>query len=156
MRAERADVQHRRSSSRAADELVARSTRRKYKGKITIPDNPIQIADAALYLSKTKPALGIKDPYELTKTQLDAAVTLLKAQQPLIKKYWGLASDEIDLFKNGGATLGASWPYQATRSRADKVPVADADPEGGRDGLGRLVDALHQGEAPELRLQVDG
>ena len=37
------------------------------KGKITIPDNPIQIADAALYLSKTKPALGIKDPYELTK-----------------------------------------------------------------------------------------
>ena len=38
----------------------------KYKGKITVPDNPIQIADAALYLSKTKPALGIKDPYELT------------------------------------------------------------------------------------------
>ena len=37
----------------------------KYKGKITVPDNPIQIADAALYLSKTKPALGIKDPYEL-------------------------------------------------------------------------------------------
>ena len=25
----------------------------KYKGKITVPDNPIQIADAALYLSKT-------------------------------------------------------------------------------------------------------
>ena len=37
----------------------------KNKGKITIPDNPIQIADAALYLSKTKPALGITDPYEL-------------------------------------------------------------------------------------------
>src|SRR3989475_6067475 len=32
----------------------------KYKGKITVPDNAIQIADAALYLSKTKPALGIK------------------------------------------------------------------------------------------------
>ena len=27
----------------------------KYKGKVTVPDNPIQIADAALYLSKTKP-----------------------------------------------------------------------------------------------------
>ena len=27
----------------------------KYKGKITVPDNPIQIADAALYLEKTKP-----------------------------------------------------------------------------------------------------
>src|SRR5712664_4550745 len=37
-----------------------------YKGKITVPDNPIQIADAALYLEKTKPSLGITDPYELT------------------------------------------------------------------------------------------
>ena len=27
----------------------------KYKGRVTIPDNPIQIADAALYLSKTSP-----------------------------------------------------------------------------------------------------
>src|SRR5579863_8498098 len=27
----------------------------KYKGQVTIPDNPIQIADAALYLSKHKP-----------------------------------------------------------------------------------------------------
>ena len=84
----------------------------KNKGKITIPDNPIQIADAALYLSKTKPALGIKDPYELTKAQLAAAVALLKQQRPLVKKYWGLASDQIDLFKNGGSTIGASWPYQ--------------------------------------------
>src|SRR5437763_1182804 len=73
----------------------------KYKGKITVPDNPIQIADAALYLSRTNPALGIKDPYELNQKQFDAAVSLLKKQRPLIKKYWGLASDEIDLFKNG-------------------------------------------------------
>src|SRR3954451_3686189 len=36
----------------------------KYKGKVTVPDNPIQIADAALYLSRTQPSLGIKDPYE--------------------------------------------------------------------------------------------
>ena len=37
----------------------------KYKGLITVPDNPIQIADVALYLMKTQPALGITDPYEL-------------------------------------------------------------------------------------------
>ena len=40
-----------------------------------MPDNPIQIADAALYLSKSKPSLGIKDPYELNSTQFNAAVT---------------------------------------------------------------------------------
>ena len=79
----------------------------KYKGKVTVPDNPIQIADAALYLSKAKPSLGITDPYELNSTQFNAAVDLLKQQKPLIKKYWALASDEIDLFKNGDAVIGA-------------------------------------------------
>ena len=72
-----------------------------------MPDNPIQIADAALYLMKTQPSLGIKDPYELNSTQFDAAINLLKKQKPLIKKYWALASDEIDLFKNGDAVIGA-------------------------------------------------
>ena len=106
----------------------------KNKGKITIPDNPIQIADAALYLSKTKPSLGIKDPYELTKAQLDAAVQLLEQQRPLVKKYWALASDQIDLFKNGGSTLGASWPYQVNTLRAAKVPVVGVIPKEGVTG----------------------
>jgi putative spermidine/putrescine transport system substrate-binding protein len=106
----------------------------KYKGKITVPDNPIQIADAALYLSKTKPELGIEDPYELTQEQFDAAVALLKQQKPLVKKYWALASDEIDLFKNGDATIGASWPYQTNTLIADKVPVKDTIPAEGATG----------------------
>jgi putative spermidine/putrescine transport system substrate-binding protein len=106
----------------------------KYKGKITVPDNPIQIADAALYLSKTQPDLGITDPYELTSDQLDAAVDLLKKQRPLVKKYWALASDEIDLFKNGDAIIGASWPYQTNTLIADKVPVKDLIPKEGATG----------------------
>jgi putative spermidine/putrescine transport system substrate-binding protein len=106
----------------------------KNKGKITVPDNPIQIADAALYLSKTQPDLGIEDPYELTQEQLDAAVNLLKQQKPLVKKYWALASDEIDLFKNGDATIGASWPYQTNTLAADKVPVKDTIPKEGATG----------------------
>jgi putative spermidine/putrescine transport system substrate-binding protein len=106
----------------------------KNKGKVTVPDNPIQIADAALYLSKTQPDLGIEDPYELNQEQFDAAVNLLKQQKPLIKKYWALASDEIDLFKNGDATIGASWPYQTNTLAADKVPVKDTIPKEGATG----------------------
>jgi putative spermidine/putrescine transport system substrate-binding protein len=106
----------------------------KYKGKITVPDNPIQIADAALYLSKAKPSLGIKDPYELNQAQFDATINLLKQQKPLIKKYWALASDEIDLFKNGDAVLGASWPYQTNTLIAAKAPVADLIPREGATG----------------------
>ena len=105
-----------------------------YKGQITVPDNPIQIADAALYLSKSQPDLGIKDPYELTTAQLDAAAKLLKQQKPLIKKYWALASDEIDLFKNGDAVIGASWPYQTNTLEADGVPVKDLIPKEGATG----------------------
>jgi len=104
------------------------------RGLITVPDNPIQIADAALYLSKTQPKLGIKDPYELTQTQFDAAVTLLKSQQPLIKKYWALATDEISLFQNGDVIVGAAWPYQTIQLKAAGAPVNETIPSEGATG----------------------
>jgi putative spermidine/putrescine transport system substrate-binding protein len=106
----------------------------KYKGKVTVPDNPIQIADAALYLMKTHPGLGIRDPYELDSVQFAEAIKLLKQQKPLIKKYWALASDEIDLFKNGDAVIGASWPYQTNTLIAAKAPVKDLIPKEGATG----------------------
>jgi putative spermidine/putrescine transport system substrate-binding protein len=106
----------------------------KMKGQVTVPDNPIQIADAALYLSKSDPSLGIKDPYELNEKQLNAAADLLKKQKPLVKKYWALASDEIDLFKNGDAAVGAGWPYQTITLQDAKVPVKDKIPTEGATG----------------------
>ena len=128
----------------------------KYKGKVTVPDNPIQIADAALYLMKTQPSLGIKDPYELNKTQFNATINLLKKQKPLIKKYWALASDEIDLFKNG----------DAVDRRVVAVPDEHADrregageghrAEGRRDGLARHLDGLVEDEEHGLRHEVAG
>jgi putative spermidine/putrescine transport system substrate-binding protein len=107
------------------------------KGLVTVPDNPIQIADAALYLMKTKPDLGIKDPYELNQKQFDAAVALLTAQRPLIKKYWALASDEISLFQNGDVVVGAAWPYQTIQLKATKnAHFADTIPQEGATGWG--------------------
>ncbi|HSS62173.1 MAG TPA: ABC transporter substrate-binding protein [Candidatus Limnocylindrales bacterium] len=104
------------------------------KGLITVPDNPIQIADAALYLSKTQASLGIKDPYELTQKQFDAAVKLLKDQQPLIKHYWALATDEINLFQSGDVVVGAAWPYQTIQLKAAGAPVDDTIPTEGATG----------------------
>ena len=60
----------------------------KYKGKVTAYDNPIYIADAALYLKATQPDLGIDNVYELDDKQFDAAVDLLKKQRPNIGEYW--------------------------------------------------------------------
>ena len=109
----------------------------QYKGLVTVPNNPIQIADAALYLSKKDPSLKITDPYELTQKQFDATVALLKQQRPLVKKYWDLASDEISLFENGDAMVGAAWPYQTNTLQADgKVQVGDTIPSEGATGWG--------------------
>lgn len=105
-----------------------------YSGKVSVPNNPIQIADAALYLATAQPDLGIKDPYELTQKQFDAAVALLKQQRPLIKKYWDLASQEISLFQSGAVTVGAAWPYQTNTLVAAKAPVADTIPKEGATG----------------------
>ena len=106
----------------------------KYKGKVTVPNNPIQIADAALYLSNSQRSLGIKDPYELTKPQLAAAVSLLKKQKPLLKRYWNSATDEIADFKNGDVVIGAGWPYQTLQLKASKAPIAETIPSEGATG----------------------
>jgi len=106
----------------------------KYKGQVTVPDNPIQIADAALYLEKHKPSLGITDPYELTQPQFQASVNLLAAQRPLIEKYWALASQEIFDFKNGNAIVGAGWPYQVSALKADHFTIGDTIPSEGATG----------------------
>jgi putative spermidine/putrescine transport system substrate-binding protein len=107
---------------------------KKYSGQITVPDNPIQIADAALYLSKADPKLGITDPYELTQPQFNATVALLKQEHPLVKKYWDLASQEITLFQSGTTVVGAAWPYQTNTLVADKVAVAETIPSEGATG----------------------
>jgi putative spermidine/putrescine transport system substrate-binding protein len=100
----------------------------KYKGKLTVPNNPMQIADAALYLKKTKPGLGIKDPYELTQAQLAATVKLLKAQKPLLKRYWNYSTDEDNSFTNGDVWMGAGWPYQTLQLQKNHVPVKEIVP----------------------------
>ena len=105
-----------------------------YAGQVTVPDNPIQIADAALYLAKSQPSLGITDPYELTQPQFNAAVNLLKAEHPLVKKYWDLASQEISLFQSGTTTVGAAWPYQTNTLQAAGAKVAETIPSEGATG----------------------
>jgi len=106
----------------------------KYKGRVTIPDNPIQIADAALYLMKTQRSLGIKDPYELNSKQFDAVVSLLKKQRPLIKKYWVGSADNAELISSGDAWIGPTWPVTTGSLVAKKSPVKEFIPKEGATG----------------------
>ncbi len=91
-----------------------------YKGKVTAYDDPIYIADAALYLSKSQPALGITDPYELTDAQFTAAVDLLKVQRGLVGQYWSDYTKEISAFASGDSVIGTSWQIIANLILLDK------------------------------------
>jgi putative spermidine/putrescine transport system substrate-binding protein len=106
----------------------------KYKGQITIPNNPIQIADAAFYLQHSKPSLGITDPYELNKSQFDATVNLLKQQKKLVKLYWNYDTDGRAAIANGDASLAAIWPVDTLALQSKGVPVKEVIPAEGATG----------------------
>jgi len=107
----------------------------KYAGKITAYDSPIYIADAALYLMKTKPELGIKDPYSLDKTQFDAAVALLKTQRKNIGSYWAAYTDEVSSFGQGSNVVGTAWQVNANLINGEgKVKVGTTVPAEGATG----------------------
>ncbi len=86
----------------------------KYAGKVTAYDSPIYIADAAHYLMQTQPSLGIKNPYALDQSQLNAAVQLLKDQNANISEYWSDYAKESQSFKNGSSVIGTTWEYTAS------------------------------------------
>ncbi|HEU4566997.1 MAG TPA: ABC transporter substrate-binding protein [Marmoricola sp.] len=105
-----------------------------YAGHITAYDSPIYIADAALYLMKTKPSLGIKDPYALDQKQLDAAVNLLKVQRPQVSEYWSDYLKETQAFKTGDSVIGTTWQVIASLAKSEKAPVKAVLPKEGATG----------------------
>ncbi|WP_104662972.1 ABC transporter substrate-binding protein [Ensifer adhaerens] len=104
------------------------------KGRVQAYDGPIHVADAANYLMKHKPELGIKDPYELNEDQYKAALELLRGQRKLVGRYWHDAMIQIDDFKNEGVVASGSWPFQVNLMEAEKLPIASTIPEEGVTG----------------------
>ena len=125
----------------------------KYSGKITAPDNPIYIADAAVYLEATQPDLGITDPYELDEDQFNAAVDLLKQQNKFIGEYWPDATKNISSYTNGDSVIGSSWQYQTSALQAAGENV-DADlPKEGSTGWSDTWMLSSQAEHPNCMLE---
>ena len=104
------------------------------KGRVQAYDGPIYIADAALYLMAHKPALGIKDPYELNEQQYAAALELLRRQHPLVHRYWHDANVQVQDFAKEGVVVSGSWPFQVNALVARKQPIASTIPSEGATG----------------------
>jgi putative spermidine/putrescine transport system substrate-binding protein len=100
----------------------------KYKGRITVPDNPIQIADPALQY------FNASDPYSIDQATLDKVKKKLQDQKPLVRKYWVLATDFEDLFKSGEATVGAGWPLMTNDLKKAGLNVKEVLPKEGVTG----------------------
>jgi putative spermidine/putrescine transport system substrate-binding protein len=126
-----------------------------HKGKISVYDSSIYIADAALHLMTKQPELGIKNPYQLNQAQFDAAVKLLEQQRDngalywaqfdaavkLLEQqrdngalYWGTANDQITSFSARDSEVGTTWQYQVNVLQADNQPVAAVLPDEGSTG----------------------
>ena len=160
---ERADVQHRRLQGQAPkswsvvfDEQTLPDGKSN-KGRVQAYNGAIYIADAALYLMKTKPELGIKDPYELNEDQYKAVLDLLREQKPLVQRYWHDATVQIDDFKNEGVVASGSWPYQVNLLAGQQGSRSPRSiPAEGATGWADTTMMHVEGAAPELRLHVDG
>lgn len=105
-----------------------------YKGKVTAYDSPIYLADAAVYLMKHKPNLGIKNPYALDDKQFKAVVDLLKAQNANIGEYWADYLKEVQSFKAGDSVVGTAWQINVNLAQAEKTPVDAVLPSEGATG----------------------
>jgi putative spermidine/putrescine transport system substrate-binding protein len=104
------------------------------KGRVQAYDGPIYIADAALYLKTKNPELKIEDPYQLTETQYKAVLDLLRAQHPLVHRYWHDATVQMSDVKNEGVAASSSWGYMVNGLVAYKQPVASTIPQEGATG----------------------
>lgn len=100
----------------------------KYDGKVTAYDSPIYIADAALYLMKHQPDLGIKNPYALDEDQLAAAVDVLKNQRKYVSEYWADYLTEVQSFTTGDSVIGTAWQYNALTAQAEGAPIKTVFP----------------------------
>src|SRR6476660_7484866 len=106
----------------------------KYAGKVTAYDSPIYIAEAALYLMKHQPDLGIKNPYALDRDQLAAAVDLLKKQKENVSEYWSDYLKEVQAFKTGDSEIGTTWQVIASVAQGEGAKVDAVLPDEGATG----------------------
>jgi putative spermidine/putrescine transport system substrate-binding protein len=119
-----------------------------YKGKISIYDDSIFIADAALYLKATQPDLEIDNPYQLNEEQFDAAVNLLKGLAPNVGEWWADYAKQIQSFANKDVVIGTTWPYQVNVLKGDNQPVEGVKPSEGTTGWSDTWMLYSQAEHP--------
>jgi putative spermidine/putrescine transport system substrate-binding protein len=101
---------------------------------VSLPDDPMVIADAALYLEASGPALGVGNPYELDARQLQAAVRLLRRLRPSFTSRALGIEDRLQSFLDGEGLVAMSTPAEVELLQSRGVPVQAVKPSEGTTG----------------------
>ena len=103
-------------------------------GAVSIYDNAIYIADAAVYLMSTQPDLGITNPYALDQAQFDAAIALLEQQEALVGQYWGVYTDQQVALEGGTVLAGTTWQVIVNIAQSNGATIDAVKPMEGATG----------------------
>jgi putative spermidine/putrescine transport system substrate-binding protein len=103
-------------------------------GAVSVYDNPIYIADAAVYLMATQPDLGITNPYALDQAQFDAAIALLEQQQALVGQFWSVYTDQQAALEGGTVLAGTTWQVIVNLAQANQAKIDAVKPVEGATG----------------------
>jgi spermidine/putrescine-binding protein len=95
----------------------------KYTGKISLPDNPMTIADVALWLGKP-------DPYDLSDADLAEVKEKLLELRPNVRKFWTTAGELANLFQSGEIVMAHAWPLTYTQLSNEEFPIGSISPRG--------------------------
>jgi putative spermidine/putrescine transport system substrate-binding protein len=103
--------------------------RRGNEGRVQAVDGPMAIADAALHLMRTRPELGIDDPYALDARQYAEALALVRTQGALVHGWWSDPRVQAQDFAGGDVAIATAWP-RAARLGDDEGATAWTVPAG--------------------------
>ena len=133
--------------------LFAPASAAQYAGKITLPDSPVTLALAALYLKSAQPSLGISDPFELTEPQLAAAVQAVGAVRPSVGTFWNQDSVVVGQLGDGQDLLGAVLSHQLVEMSRAGLPTAGVpsptEAAGPGTAVGEVLSWMVTSKAPE-------
>ena len=105
-------------------------------GRAAIPDDPMLLAAAALYLAASRPDLAVRDPYELDARQLAAAAELVSRQRGAVSTLAPDARAVAAAVRDGESAIGLG---AAPTTAAGATPaVSAAVPHEGATGSADL------------------
>ncbi|MEU6408702.1 extracellular solute-binding protein [Microbispora sp. NPDC046933] len=97
----------------------------KDRGPVLLRDRPLSLADAALALKAEGADVGadIKDPFDLTDAQLDAAAELFTSNEDGRRTFWRDPVEVVQGFATGSVRLAQATPYHLDVLRRGHKPV---------------------------------